>query len=539
MPFTAAQTTSFFEDANQMSIPNATRLQLQTEGLDTIHDLLEFDDDTLKQITENLRRPGGRIPDPAPDAGANDTIPTPPFVFGAKSQKRLKIAVKAAKYYETTGREMTPGNMAWTNTLKNFAEHWVALCDRKKEDDPEVPKITQKLAVTKWSESFEDYLHRVIGIRTIPLAYVIRKDEDAPAVVPPLVQHQPYSADHGSVEAELIARATHTHAHFRDDNAKVYYLLEEATRTTSYTASIKPFQRRKDGRGAWKAIVDQYAGEDKWRAELKKQDDLLHTRKWKGNSNFSLERFVASHRNAHVSMTQCAQHVDFQLPNELTRVTYLLDAIECNDAPLQAAMALVRNDTGPEGKMNSFEDTASFLLPHDPVAKKRDTGRRTYASILSLQLKTGSGETGVEFRFYDPTEYKKLSPEQKSELRDYRNQQEEEGKGRQLSAEGKGKKKGRRGDSKKSNAESNKRMKRMISQAVAKQLKSSKDSTDGATDDDEEQLRDYILSAVSSAANEPKKDDSKSTASSATSNAPKSARFTTATIQSILKRTKI
>jgi flagellar hook-basal body complex protein FliE len=539
MPFTAAQTTSFFEDANQMSIPNATRLQLQTEGLDTIHDLLEFDDDTLKQITENLRRPGGRIPDPAPDAGANDTIPTPPFVFGAKSQKRLKIAVKAAKYYETTGREMTPGNMAWTNTLKNFAEHWVALCDRKKEDDPEVPKITQKLAVTKWSESFEDYLHRVIGIRTIPLAYVIRKDEDAPAVVPPLVQHQPYSADHGSVEAELIARATHTHAHFRDDNAKVYYLLEEATRTTSYAASIKPFQRRKDGRGAWKAIVDQYAGEDKWRAELKKQDDLLHTRKWKGNSNFSLERFVASHRNAHVSMTQCAQHVDFQLPNELTRVTYLLDAIECNDAPLQAAMALVRNDTGPEGKMNSFEDTASFLLPHDPVAKKRDTGRRTYASISSLQLKTGSGETGVEFRFYDPIEYKKLSPEQKSELRDYRNQQEEEGKGRQLSAEGKGKKKGRRGDSKKSNAESNKRMKRMISQAVAKQLKSSKDSTDGATDDDEEQLRDYILSAVSSAANEPKKDDSKSTASSATSNAPKSARFTTATIQSILKRTKI
>jgi len=46
---------------------------------------------------------------------------------------------------------------------------------------------------------------------------------------------------------------------FRDDNAKVYYLLEEATRSTGYAASIKPFQRLKNGRGAWLALVAQYA----------------------------------------------------------------------------------------------------------------------------------------------------------------------------------------------------------------------------------------------------------------------------------------
>ena len=44
-------------------------------------------------------------------------------------------------------------------------------------------------------------------------------------------------------------RAAHTHALFRDDNYVVYYHLEEATRGTSYAASIKPFQRGKDGRG--------------------------------------------------------------------------------------------------------------------------------------------------------------------------------------------------------------------------------------------------------------------------------------------------
>ena len=72
-------------------------------------------------------------------------------------------------------------------------------------------------------------------------------------------------------------------------------------------------------------------------------------------------------------MQQCSVHVAFQLPNEYTRVGYLLDAIETSDASLQAAMALVRNDTNSlTGKRSDFEATATCLLPHDPV-KKNET----------------------------------------------------------------------------------------------------------------------------------------------------------------------
>ena len=49
-------------------------------------------------------------------------------------------------------------------------------------------------------------------------------------------------------------------------------------------------------------------------------------------------------------MQQCADHVAFQLPNDLTRVNCLLDAIQCLDAALLASMALVRSDKGPGGK---------------------------------------------------------------------------------------------------------------------------------------------------------------------------------------------
>jgi len=103
---------------------------------------------------------------------------------------------------------------------------------------------------------------------------------------------------------------------------------------------------------------------------------------------------VAHNRNAFISMTQCAEHVQFQLPNEQTRVGYLMDAIGCNDAPLQAAMALVRNDTGPTGKMNNFEDTASFLLPHCPVAKKRIAGSKHDIANISDINATDDKESG-------------------------------------------------------------------------------------------------------------------------------------------------
>ena len=110
----------------------------------------------------------------------------------------------------------------------------------------------------------------------IPLAYVIRIDPQVPGLAPPLAPNQPHSTEHGSVEGELIARASHTHALFRDDNSVVYYHLEEATRGASYAASIKPFQRGKDGRGAWKALTSQYGGKGKWEAEIKCQEQLLH-----------------------------------------------------------------------------------------------------------------------------------------------------------------------------------------------------------------------------------------------------------------------
>ena len=48
MVLTAVQTKAFFRNAVQMAIPNATVNELSNEGIDTVEDLAEFDDDTIK-----------------------------------------------------------------------------------------------------------------------------------------------------------------------------------------------------------------------------------------------------------------------------------------------------------------------------------------------------------------------------------------------------------------------------------------------------------------------------------------------------------
>ena len=126
--------------------------------------------------------------------------------------------------------------------MKNFDVQWTALTEKKGEDSHETPKISKVLPVIKWKEAFQDFLNRKIGNRNLPLAYITHDVPNPHAVAPPLAPGQPHSLEHGSVEAELIARASHAHALFRNDNSDLYFLLEEATQGTQYASSIKPFQ---------------------------------------------------------------------------------------------------------------------------------------------------------------------------------------------------------------------------------------------------------------------------------------------------------
>ena len=133
-------------------------------------------------------------------------------------------------------------------------------------------------------------------------------------------------------------------------------------------------------------------------------------------------------------MSACAEHIQYQLPNnEYSRVGFLLDAIQCADAGLQATMASVKTDNGLNGLQNIFERAVSHLLPYDPVAKKQATGIKRGSALISLaevldgptttiatnDSKPSIGKTGVHLCCHKHHEYKKLMQEQHCELSEW------------------------------------------------------------------------------------------------------------------------
>ena len=57
MVFTNAQRTAFFEDADQCGLSNWTRLKLVAEGITTVEDMTEFEDEDWDNFAYTCKRP--------------------------------------------------------------------------------------------------------------------------------------------------------------------------------------------------------------------------------------------------------------------------------------------------------------------------------------------------------------------------------------------------------------------------------------------------------------------------------------------------
>ena len=104
-----------------------TRVQLQSEGTADPNDIVDFAEEAIAMISQNLRRPGGRIQRPDPNAAPGATTPTPTFMLGAKSQVRLTAARNLIRHYETVGRRLSVANTRWSPVTRIFKDRWKPL----------------------------------------------------------------------------------------------------------------------------------------------------------------------------------------------------------------------------------------------------------------------------------------------------------------------------------------------------------------------------------------------------------------------------
>ena len=132
--------------------------------------------------------------------------------------------------------------------------------DRKKDVASNIPKLSKNTTVPRWNDSLKVHMNEVFGARGETLRYLMRESDAVPAVGPltVLAPNALHTAVGKSIEVDQMARLSHTHALYSDDNSKFYRKLEEAVRGTTYEASIKPFQIAGDGRGAYRSLLAQH-----------------------------------------------------------------------------------------------------------------------------------------------------------------------------------------------------------------------------------------------------------------------------------------
>ena len=154
------------------------------------------------------------------------------------------------------------------------------------------------------------FLHEKLGVNNVALSYVIR--EHAVSGVPSfLVSNRPYGTCYTQLMDELIAHAPHDGSEFAEDNATVLRFLQDILENTSHISSMMPFQRTRDGRGAFQATQCHNMGESKWDKVLEDAELMVQTRVWnRNNYRFLLKAHINKHREAHNDFVRASQHAD-------------------------------------------------------------------------------------------------------------------------------------------------------------------------------------------------------------------------------------
>ena len=92
------------------------------------------------------------------------------------------------------------------------------------------------------------------------------------------------------------------------------------------------------------AIKAQHAGKDVWDKLHKEAESILQTLKWPGTANMTLAQHMGKLCQAQITLTECAEHILVDVPDDQSCVTYLMEFINSVDSTVLAALAAVCQD---------------------------------------------------------------------------------------------------------------------------------------------------------------------------------------------------
>ena len=161
------------------------------------------------------------------------------------------------------------------------------------------------------------------------------------------------------------------------------------------------------------ALVSQFFGKVVWESRIKDAQDYLMTKQWSSNTHQTLKDHIYIHQSDFVSLSEASDNVSHQLPNDRTRVGYLIDSITSTDVNVVDELASIRMDD--IGRREDFEEASIFLAHICPITTKKGGGNpNVKIEAAGSKLSSRVGSTGVELRYHKSAKFMALAPEQKS-----------------------------------------------------------------------------------------------------------------------------
>ena len=276
-------------------------------------------------------------------------------------------------------------------------------------------------------------LSHTIGDRNVPVTYVIDY------TVRPVTR-----ANAALIESDDLiditdldsysSRIMHFGPSFKKDSKTVWDILKSLLFNTPAWYHISSFDTSKNGRSAFKTLMDFYQGDDFKQFMIDEAFVILNRTFYRGETKvFTFDKFIKLHLKAH-SMLVEAEYNQGQGMDEATKVQHLKSGIKAK-ANLEAAMIAMRSGTV---NINNFHSVKSFLAGEIQARKARtdelDSNRRNVSAVGSNPGRNNKNRPNkknygpllsanvdgkkVEGRSYSKEEWRKLTQPQRNKIKD-------------------------------------------------------------------------------------------------------------------------
>ena len=266
---------------------------------------------------------------------------------------------------------------------------------KENEDDEEtsltIPELTDHHKWLKFRDALIEKLSHTIGDRNIPITYVI--DSTVRSVTSPdtpLIESADLIdiSDINIYDTDVVQFGPS----FKKDSKTVWDILKSTLFDTPAWYHISSFDKKKNGRQAFKSLTDFYQGDDFNQFMIDEAFSILNRTFYRGETKvFTFDKFIKLHLKAH-SMLIEANYNQGKGMDEATKVQHLKGGIKPK-ANLESALIAMRSGTV---NINSFHSVKSFLAGEIQARKTRtdelDAIKRNVSGVMGKPNNNNKGK---------------------------------------------------------------------------------------------------------------------------------------------------